>query len=141
VLWDDETRHARDGLLQPGRTVVLRGATVKAGYRGGVELGLGSAVLEAIDAPAAAALEGRIAGIGAVRPVGGGTDLRFNADVQLVTTQGTVEATCWDDALKAIRALGAGHDVRIEGAEANPLLPGRWTVPAEARVLPGGTAK
>ncbi len=40
VLWDDETMHIRDGTFVAGAGLVLAGATVKPGYRGGLELGL-----------------------------------------------------------------------------------------------------
>jgi hypothetical protein len=40
VLWDDETNHIRDGTFGAGVQLRLAGATVKQGFRGGVELGL-----------------------------------------------------------------------------------------------------
>jgi hypothetical protein len=141
VLWDDETRQTRDGVFRPGALLRLRGASVKSGHKSGVELGLGSAVVEVLPAPSGTTLVGTLLGVGEVRPVGTGAQLRFNAEVRLETPGGPVDATCWDGALKAVRGLPPGTPLRIEGAHPNPLLPGRWTVPAEARVLPGGTAK
>src|SRR5688572_18471856 len=71
VLWDDETRQAKDGPFQAGAFLRLRGAAVKAGHRGGVELGLGSALVEtAPERPVGRPIEGTLASLGEVRPVG-----------------------------------------------------------------------
>ena len=51
VLWDDETAHVRDGTFAAGRRIVLRGASVKPGYRGGIELGLRGARWDVDDGP------------------------------------------------------------------------------------------
>jgi ssDNA-binding replication factor A large subunit len=49
VLWDDEVPRLRD--WPPGTRLRLRGAPVKSGWKGGVELGLGSARVEAAPPP------------------------------------------------------------------------------------------
>lgn len=112
VLWDTELQATRD-LLQPGTEVILRGATVKAGWKGGLELGLGSAVIEA--APTATELTtiaGEILSIGDTEPIEG----RFRADVQLKTEAGEVWVVVWDDAVKEARDAGVGAT---------------WTIPAK----------
>lgn len=138
VLWDDERRQAQDGPFQPGAFLRLRGAAVKAGHRGGVELGLGSALVEALPAPAPAAstapaagvLEGRLLGIGEVRPVGAPPSMRFTVEALLETASGTVRIAAWDEAVKQLRAAGVGARVRLPAAVPNPLLDGWWTVTA-----------
>jgi hypothetical protein len=142
VLWDDERRQCQDGPLQPGAFLRLRGAAVKAGHRGGVELGLGSALVESLPAPPAAKagpLEGTLRELGEVRPVGSPPAMRFTMDAVLETAAGPVRLAAWDLAVKALRAVGVGGRLRISGAAPNPLLEGWWTVPADARVesLPG----
>lgn len=140
VLWDDELRQAKDaaGPFQPGNFLRLRGAAVKAGHRGGVELGLGSAVVESLAPPAAASaappLEGLLVAFGEVRPVGTPPAMRFTMEVRLQTASGPLELAAWDDAVKRLRALGEGAKVRIQGAQANPLLDGWWTVPSSSRI-------
>jgi hypothetical protein len=138
VLWDDELRQAKDaaGPFQPGNFLRLRGAAVKAGHRGGVELGLGTALVEALPAPASASgeLEGLLVAFGEVRPVGSPPAMRFTMDVRLQSAAGPLELAAWDEAVKRLRALGEGARVRIHGAQPNPLLDGWWTVPAGARV-------
>jgi hypothetical protein len=139
VLWDDERRQCQDGPFQPGAFLRLRGAAVKAGHRGGVELGLGSALVEALPMPAPSAssagvLEGRLLDLGEVRPVGSPPAMRFTMEATLETSMGPVRLAAWDLAVKALRAAGAGGRVRISGAAPNPLLDGWWTVPADAAV-------
>jgi hypothetical protein len=152
VLWDDERRQCQDGPFQPGAFLRLRGVAVKAGHRGGVELGLGSALVEPLPAPASASasgavpgtgaatsagvLEGRLAAIGEVRPVGAPPAMRFTVEATLETTAGPVQVAAWDQAVKALRAVGVGGRLRIQGAAPNPLLDGWWTVPAGAQVDP-----
>lgn len=146
VLWDDEVRQAKagDGPFQPGAFLRLRGAAVKAGHRGGVELGLGSAVVERIDPPLAAAaaagsragpLEGVLRSFGEVRPVGAPPALRFTMEAELDTPRGPVRVAAWDEAVKQLRAAGLGAAVRLPNAEANPLLDGWWTVRAPVEKL------
>ena len=136
VLWDDEVRQAKDGPFQPGAFLRLRGAAVKAGHRGGVELGLGSAAVERIVPPTrppgalAGPLEGVLRSFGEVRPVGAPPALRFTMEAELETPRGPVRLAAWDEAVKQLRAAGLGATVRLPGAEANPLLDGWWTVRA-----------
>ena len=117
VLWDDENRHARDGTLAPGRAVRLRGATVKAGYRGGVELGLGAAILEPIDADEATSLVGIVGDLPDTRVVGG----RFQLELPLRVEGRDVVVVLWDDAVKAARD-GASGRLRIDGVVPHPVL-------------------
>jgi len=139
VLWDDELRQAKDGPLQPGAFVRLRGAAVKAGHRGGVELGLGSAVVEALPAQeqAAATVEGTLRSFGEVRPVGDPPAVRFTMECALDTAAGPAHVVAWDAAVKALRLARPGDRVRIDGAQRNPFLDGWWTAPAAARVTVG----
>jgi hypothetical protein len=120
VLWDDEVRHVRGGLLVPGARIRLRGAAVKAGYRGGVELGLGSAVLERVEAPAAATLAGTLAALGPTRVLDG-PPVRFQADAVVRTEAGERSVVLEGDLLlKARAAPGA----RLEGLAPHPALDG-----------------
>src|SRR5688572_6749401 len=131
VLWDDELRHAGPaGAFQPGAFLRLRGAAVKAGHRGGVELGLGSALVEPLPAPAAgqpSVLVGVARAFGEVRPVGAPPALRFSMDATLETLDGPLRVVAWDQAVKQLRAAGLGVRVRIEGCVRNPFLDGWWT--------------
>jgi hypothetical protein len=130
VLWDDELRHSGpDGVLHPGAFLRLRGASVKAGHRGGVEVGLGSAAVEALETPdlPRPALVGVIRTFGEVRPVGAPPALRFTMDTTLETLDGEVHVAAWDEAVKQLRAAGIGVRVRLEGCVPNPLLGGWWT--------------
>jgi hypothetical protein len=141
VLWDDERRQAQEGPFQPGAFLRLRGAAVKAGHRGGVELGLGSALVEPLQAlapsaPAGGVLEGRLLELGEVRPVGNPPAMRFTVEALVETATGQVRLAAWDAAVKALRAVGIGGRLRISGASPNPLLDGWWTVPPDARVEP-----
>lgn len=140
VLWDDERRQCQDGPFQPGAFLRLRGAAVKAGHRGGVELGLGSALVETLPAPAISTsggvLEGRLVELGEVRPVGAPPAMRFTVEATLETASGPVRLAAWDLAVKALRAVGIGGRLRVAGATPNPLLDGWWTVPSDAKVEP-----
>jgi hypothetical protein len=51
VLWDDQTRLAQEGPFLPGAALRLHGPTVKDGWRGGLELALGSTMVRPITAP------------------------------------------------------------------------------------------
>lgn len=134
VLWDDELRHAGPtGPLQHGAFLRLRGAAVKAGHRGGVELGLGSAIVEPLADPRASSgpveLVGVLRAFGEVRPVGAPPALRFSMDATLETLDGTVQVVAWDQAVKQMRAVGLGTRARLAGCTPNPLLPGWWSCP------------
>ncbi|MHB1262610.1 MAG: hypothetical protein ACYC2H_12955 [Thermoplasmatota archaeon] len=131
VLWDDELRHAGPaGPLQHGAFLRLRGAAVKAGHRGGVELSLGSAVVEPLAATAASgptALVGVLRAFGEVHPVGAPPALRFSMDATLETLDGLVQVVAWDQAVKQMRAAGLGVRVKLADCTPNPLLAGWWT--------------
>jgi hypothetical protein len=141
VLWDDELRQAGpSGPFQPGAFLRLRGAAVKAGHRGGVELGLGSALVEALAAPGPSsaepvALVGVLRGMGEVRPVGAPPAMRFTMDATLETLDGEVRVAAWDEAVKGLRKAGLGVRVRLEGCRRNPLLAGWWTCPGPVSSL------
>lgn len=158
VLWGDETRQAVDGPLTAGAWLRLRGATVKPGYREGVELHLGGCVVEALDAPPAEAggasgnvaaggvtdaprpgasvdLEGVLESLGDTRVVGEPPDVRFQADATLATDDGPVQVVLWDDAVKAARSVLPGIRVRISGADAHPSLEG-WFLADGATFTP-----
>lgn len=142
VLWDDETRQAKDGPLQPGAFLRLRGVAVKAAHRGGVELGLGSALVEAVtlQGSAPATLEGTLQSLGEVRPVGNPPAVRFTMEAILRTPAGPATLVAWDAAVKVLHKARPGDQVIVEGAERNPLLDGWWTAPATARVTVLGPA-
>ena len=121
VLWDDEVRLLRDGTLAPGARLRLRGATVKAGYRGGIELGLGAAVVE--PAPAtdqAMDIAGTLLAVSETRMVAD----RFQVDVTLDSDGGPVLVVLWDDLVKAVRALELGAAIRLQGVARHPMLDG-----------------
>jgi len=132
VLWDEELRHTGpSGPLQHGAFLRLRGAAVKAGHRGGVELGLGSAIVEPLADPRTAAGPAELVGVlrdfGEVRPVGAPPALRFSMDATLQTLDGPVQVVAWDQAVKQLRALGLGVRIRLPACTPNPLLAGWWT--------------
>ncbi|HUR25369.1 MAG TPA: hypothetical protein VM327_05060 [Candidatus Thermoplasmatota archaeon] len=131
VLWDDELRHAAPtGAFQPGAFLRLRGAAVKIGHRGGVELALGSALVEPLGTPAGAGpteLVGVLRAFGEVRPVGAPPALRFSMETTLETLDGRLQVVAWDEAVKQLRAAGLGVRVRIGGCARNPFLEGWWT--------------
>jgi hypothetical protein len=127
VLWDDEVRHARGGVLVPGARVRLRGPAIKPGYRGGVELGLGSAVLERIDAPSAS-LSATLVSLGETRVLEG-PPVRFQADAVVRTPEGERTVVLEGEPLK--RARAAAGPVRLEGLVAHPALDG-WLLATPA---------
>lgn len=140
VLWDDEVRHTKEaaGAFQVGAFLRLRGASVKAGHRGGVELGLGSAIVEAValSPSTGGPLEGTIAAFGEVRPVGAPPALRFTMEVTLETPRGQVRVAAWDDAVKQLRAAGLRAEVRLPAAVPNPMLDGWWTTSGPVERVP-----
>lgn len=134
VLWDDElAKAAPGGPFQPGAFLRLRGAAVKAGHRGGIELGLGSAAVEPLSSSASAAsngpvdLEGLLGAFGEVRAVGAPPAMRFTMEAALDTDTGLVRVALWDQAVKQARACGERTRVRLSGCTPNPLLDGWWT--------------
>jgi hypothetical protein len=130
VLWDEELRNARDGALTPGARVRLRGPAVKAGYRGGVELGLGSAVLERIELPAAT-LSATLVSVGETRILDG-PPVRFQADAVVRTPSGERTVVLEGDLLlKARSAPGA----TLDGLAAHPALEGWLLASAATRIV------
>ncbi len=119
VLWDGEGELTK-GPLAPGQRVRIRGATVKAGWRGGLELGLGSAVLEPFDDDLVR-LEGTIVSISDTDIVDG----RFRADVVL-RTDSDVSVVVWDDTVKQARDAGIGGHFVVDAAP-HPALDG-WYI-------------
>ncbi len=133
VLWGDECEKVRDGTLAPGAAIVLRGAEVKEGWRGGLELGLGSAILEPLSpVPAGTVLEGVVVNIGATNIVGDGPAERFNADLHLDTPDGPVVVVLWDGLVPRARQLAPGTGVRLEGVARHPALDGWWVADGAA---------
>lgn len=126
VLWDDELGLARDGPLQPGNHVRLHGPLVKAGYRGGVELGLQGAHVVAAPQSAVRELTGQLLAVGDTKPLGDPPALRFTCELEVATVAGTIRVAAWDDAVKAALAAGVGSRIRLWGRP-NPFLEGWWT--------------
>lgn len=123
VLWDEENRLVRDDTLAPGRHIVIRGVQVKAGYRSGIELALGSATVEAMQKESAGTLTGTLVDIPATELVEG----RFQCQMTLRTAEGEVLIIAWDEAVKALRQAGVGATVELR-ATPHPLLEGVYFV-------------
>jgi len=134
VLWDDETRWTREGPLLPGAAVRLHGPTVKAGFRGGIELHVGAARLDAVSQEAGRSLEGSLGPVGDARVVGAPPHVRFNAEAVLDTAEGEVRVVLWDACLKAARELLPGARVRLDGATPHPALDG-WFLAKDGATL------
>jgi hypothetical protein len=122
VLWDDELRMTKDGPFRAGARVVVQGATVKAGFRGGVELSLGAAVVTVVE-EADDALAGSVLGVADARVL---PDGRRNAQLRLATRLGEASITVWQDVMTQAEALPAGAKVRLSPAVPHPSLPGHW---------------
>ncbi len=120
VLWDDENRLTAQGPLTPGQKLVIRGATVKAGWKGGLELGLGSAVLEPYDAEPPERLRGVLVSLSATEVVGQPPRCKAEAVLEVAGSQVTV--ICWDDAIKDVQGE-AGDEVSVS-ARKHPALDG-----------------
>lgn len=135
VLWGEEAALAVDGPLRAGAHVRLHGPTVKAGFRGGVELHLGGGVVAEVESERTT-LAGTLVELGQTRVVGEPPAVRFQADLVLDTDAGRVQAVLWDDAVKTVRAVLPGARVVIEGATAHPSLDG-WFVADGATVHTG----
>lgn len=128
VLWGDEVLLASEGPLQAGAHVVLRGPTVKPGFREGVELHLGGAAVESVHAPEERlTIEGVLESIDDSKITGTPPDVRFHAEARLVTSEGLVNVVVWDDCIKSMRAVLPGATLRIVGATLHPALEG-WFV-------------
>lgn len=121
VLWDDMNRLTRDGTLSPGQSVRMRGVAVQEGWRGGIELSLESAQIDAISIAEPAALTGTITHIADTQIV----EDRFQADITLETSGGPATVVVWDDAIKEARAIGVGGAWSLQ-ATPHPLLDGWW---------------
>ncbi len=118
VLWDDETRLVRDGTFQPGCRVEIQGPTVRAGYRGGIELALGSATIVPLEADdTSLEVAGRVLEIEDTRII----DERFQAQVRVATDDGERILIVWDDDVRQVRSAGLGARLQATG-HAHPLL-------------------
>jgi hypothetical protein len=138
VLWDDEVRHTRDGLLRPGARIRLSGATVKAGYRGGVELGLGSARLELVPpTPSSPAYRftGVLQELGETRIVGEPPNERFQADAVVASDGAESRIVLEGETVKAARAMGAGATIILEAVIPHPVLPGWFLATPGTRLI------
>ncbi len=122
VLWDDENRLTVDGPLAPGTRLLVRGATVKAGWKGGLELGLGSAVLEPHPTPGATIIKGTLLERSTAQVVG--DPPRTKLEVQVEVGGDRVTVVCWDDAIRDVQ-VEIGQTVRIQ-AVPHPALDGYY---------------
>ncbi len=127
VLWGDEVAKVRDGTFAPGAALLLRGAAVKDGWKGGVELGLGSAVIEQVvgETPAGG-IEGVVVRLSPTSIVGEPPAERFNADLHLDTPDGPATVVLWDGLVARANQLAPGGRVRVEGVAPHPVLEGWW---------------
>jgi hypothetical protein len=128
VLWDEETAILASDWVQPGARLWLAGATVKAGQRGGLELGLGAGRL--VPVPDASAglqtLVGDLLSIGPTRIVGEGAALRFQADVEISGPRGVQRLVVTGPVLLQVRGLTMGLRVAFSSVRPNPSLEGWW---------------
>ncbi len=120
VLWDGEGELTR-GELAAGKRITIRGPTVKAGWKGGIELGLGAAIIEAKET-ADTTLRGTIVAIDDTEIVDG----RFRAEVELGAKGETWRLVLWDEDIKAARDAGIGGAFAVAG-EHHPSLDG-WFI-------------
>ncbi|MEA3202370.1 MAG: hypothetical protein QOI63_36, partial [Thermoplasmata archaeon] len=100
---------------------------VKAGYRGGVELGLGSAVLERVETPATSTLSGTLLSLGETRVVEG-PPVRFQADALVRTDAGERTVVLEGDLLLKARAAPGAV---LSGLAPHPALDG-WLLATPA---------
>lgn len=138
VLWGEEVAKVRDGTLCPGAAVVLRGAAVKDGWKGGVELGLGSAVLEPglVGQPDGSLVQGLVVSVGRTNIVGEPPAERFNADLHLETGAGPATVVVWDALVPQAKQLQPGDHVAVAGVSAHPALDGWWVADGGASLTP-----
>lgn len=133
VLWDDEIGLTRDGTLRPGAWLRVQGLTVKDGWKGGVELGIGGGRITPHAAPAdaggaagpAGPLEGTLTALGDTHVVTGPDGPRFKAEATLQTADGEAFVTLWDDAVKALQGR-VGDALTVPDAVPHPVLEGYW---------------
>ncbi len=135
VLWGDEVHMVTAGPLVPGAVLVVRGATVKEGYRGGVELALGAATLQRSPRPEPDRLLGRLVELGPTEVVEAAAGPRFKAIGRLlVPGEGECHITAWNDAIPPLLPC-VGEDVEVH-ARPHPALPGWWDI-GEPDAAPG----
>lgn len=133
VLWDEETNQVAGGPFQPGATLRLAGATVKAGFRGGLELGLGLArVTPGVPRPPEG-LSGVLESVGETRVVGAPPEVAFQADIAVRCTDGLQHIVVSGQALLDVRALAPGAHMEISHLRVNPALENWWRTTAESR--------
>lgn len=139
VLWDEETGRVADGTFAESTRVVLRGASVKAGYRGGIELALGTAVVQRVaDAEGTQAedLVAELVELGPSRVAGEPPAVSITADALLRLEDGSdVRVVVSGACLLGLRHVRPGAGVRVVGAQRNPVLPGWYWTPPTASVL------
>lgn len=124
VLWDDETRLLREPHLQPGARLLVQGATVKAGYRGGLELALGAGRLEPVAADAPPAARDLTGILVRLDPRGETVDLVLaGADPAMAVLPAPLAA-----------GLAVPMRVRVAGVVPHPLLDGWFQATAGTRV-------
>jgi len=134
VLWDGELRLAKDGPFRPGAKVRIQGPTVRSGFRGGVELSLGAAVVTVLS-EADDALAGVMVALEDLRTL---SDGRRNGQLRLKSAAGEASITVWESVLDRVSALQQGTRLRLAPAVPHPSLPGHWlsTPRTEAHLLP-----
>ncbi|HLF16469.1 MAG TPA: OB-fold nucleic acid binding domain-containing protein [Candidatus Thermoplasmatota archaeon] len=138
VLWDDEARLAKDGPFRAGSALRIAGATVRTGWKGGIELSLGDAeVTEAAPPSAASVLEGVLRSLAEAEAVGSPPAVRFRAEAVVETPAGPVRIVAWDALLLEMRRRGVGAPVALEGVAPHPFLDGWWVAGPGARLRNG----
>lgn len=142
TLWDEQTRLVRDGTFAPGARVRLRGATVQAGFRGGLELALGSAVVErltTVESPAArlqTSLRGQLVALSPARIVGE-APARIQADLTLRTATGPSNVALEGELVRQLRGVPVGTEIEVAPVAPHPLLDSWWLAgPGCALVAP-----
>ena len=139
VLWDAETALAADPRFQPGRRLLLRGASVREGMRGGIELALAGGQVDAVAEPQAwAAVEGTLVGLGPARLVPARPRPLLQADAELETPSGRLRLTLTGAAFERAHATPAGSRVRLDGVAPHPLLAG-WLLAGPGLALSPAT--
>lgn len=135
LLWDGDNALVQRGDLSPNRRVRLRGVTVKEGYRGGVELALGTADILPLDIPndGEATLEGALE-LDPTTPVLDGDGPRFKAEGYITAATGTARVVLWDDAVRDARAVAG--PLRLTGMSPHPALDGWFVSTPATRVHP-----
>jgi len=143
VLWDDETRQVRDGPFQPGARLLIAGAPVRPGFRGGVELGFPGARVTVQPPLPDEQLEGIIDSLGPTRVVGE-PPFTFEAEATLRTQGGPQQVLLTGAALLAARGIPLGTNVLVHPVRRNPALEGWWWTTPATRCEPaseGGPAR